>query len=204
MVNRVTLLGRVGQAPDVKRLENGTPVANYSLATSEQWKDEQGQKKESTEWHRVVAWKQLAELSEKYVAKGSLLFVEGKLTYRKYTDNNGIEKTITEIVATTIRLLEKKESGSTENGTQTASTPSVQTPKEDSPFFQAMPTSIEPLPQAGDEYKNNDNESIKINVMSVESGMVNYIVGEKHFSHTYDEWRTKILPKITKIDDMPF
>jgi single-strand DNA-binding protein len=203
MVNRATLIGNLGKDPEVKRLENGATVAKFSIATTDSYKKDNGEWENQTEWHDIVVWKGGAEYAEKYLKKGDKVYIEGKITHRKYTDKDGIERYPTEIVANICKSLEKKENNSTNSDTQT-STPSVQTPKDDSPFSQPMPTNIAPLPQKGDVFKNNDNESIKINVMSVESGMVNYSVGEKPFSHTYDEWRTKIAPKITLIDGMPF
>lgn len=109
MINKVTLIGRVGGEPDIKKLENGTTVARFSLATSDSYKDKDGNFQESTEWHNIVAWRDLAERVEKNIKKGILVFVEGKVTYRKYTDKDGIERTVTDIVAAVVRGLEKKE-----------------------------------------------------------------------------------------------
>jgi len=212
MVNRVTLLGRVGQAPDVKRLPNGTPVANYSLATSEKWKDDNGEWKEATEWHRIVAWKQLAEVSEKYIAKGSLIFVEGKLTYRKYTDSNGIEKTTTEIVATTIKLLEKKE-GSTE---QQNNPPSVSAPKDD--VFSTKHTALEEnaavsekIPFAVNQiYRNREGITLKILGFDGLAKMVQFISStNKKSEYTFEQWDKSIAPSfhlqepVKKIETVP-
>lgn len=98
-VNKVILLGRVGQDPEIRYMPNGTAVANISLATSEQWIDKQtNEKKELTEWHRVVLFGKVAEVAGEYVKKGSQLYIEGQLRTRKWTDQAGVEKYSTEIV----------------------------------------------------------------------------------------------------------
>lgn len=109
MINKVTLIGHLGQDPEIRRLENGTPVGRFSLATSESYKDAAGELKTDTEWHNIVVWRQQAELAERLLKKGTLLYVEGKITYRKFTDKNGIERTVTDIVANNFRLMGKKE-----------------------------------------------------------------------------------------------
>jgi single-strand DNA-binding protein len=97
-LNKVQLIGNVGQEPEVRFTQDGRPIANLSIATSESWNDKQGQKQEKTEWHRVVAFGKLAEIIQQYVHKGSKLFIEGKLQTRKWTDNQGQDKYTTEIV----------------------------------------------------------------------------------------------------------
>jgi single-strand DNA-binding protein len=111
MINKVTLIGNLGKDPEVRKLENGVSVAKFTLATNESYKDKDGNWQTLTEWHDIVAWRNLAELSERTLKKGSLAFVEGKLTHRKYTDANNIERRVTEIVAQTIRSLERREGG---------------------------------------------------------------------------------------------
>ena len=110
MVNRVTLIGYLGKDPEIRRLENSTAVGKFSLATSESYKDANGEWQSQSEWHDIVVWRALAEQAERLFKKGSLVYVEGKITHRKYTDKNGIERYSTEIVAYSTRLLEKKES----------------------------------------------------------------------------------------------
>ena len=99
-VNEAILLGNVGQAPDVKTSADGKKIVTFSLATSEKWTDKTtGEKKEATEWHRVVIFNQaLAGICEKYVRKGSKLFIKGKIKTRKYTGQDGVERYVTEIV----------------------------------------------------------------------------------------------------------
>lgn len=98
MLNKVQIIGRVGQEPEIRYTQENKPVANLSVATTEKWKDKSGQQQEKTEWHRVVIFGGIAGVVEKYVKKGDLLFVEGKLQTRKWTDNNGQDKYSTEIV----------------------------------------------------------------------------------------------------------
>ena len=111
MLNRVTLIGRLGKDPEVRRLESGAAVAKFSLATSESYKDKDGNKVETTEWHNVVVWRAQAEIAEKFLKKGMLIYVEGKLTYREYTDKDNVKKYFTEIVANNFQMLERKEGG---------------------------------------------------------------------------------------------
>ena len=99
-INKVILLGRLGADPEIRVSQDGKKIAKFSLATSESWKDKQsGEKKEKTEWHKVIIFSSgLADITEKYLKKGSLIYIEGQISTRKYTDQSGIEKYITEIV----------------------------------------------------------------------------------------------------------
>lgn len=99
-VNRVTLIGRVGRDPEIRSTQDGTKVANLSIATSDTWKDKNsGERRERTEWHRIVVFNErLVEVAEKYLRKGSKLYLEGSLQTRKWTDSSGAEKYTTEIV----------------------------------------------------------------------------------------------------------
>ena len=110
-VNKVIIIGNVGRDPEIKYTQNNVPVANLSVATSDRWKDKStGEWQEKTEWHRVVAWRHLAEKIERDVVKGTMVYVEGKLETRKWTDKDGNDKYTTEINAmyfTTIK--DKKE-----------------------------------------------------------------------------------------------
>ena len=112
MINKVTLIGHIGQAPETRTLENGTPVGRFSLATSESYKDAAGEMKTDTEWHNVTVWRQQAELAEKLLKKGSLVYVEGKISSRKYTDKNGVERNQTDIICNTFRVMDKKDKNS--------------------------------------------------------------------------------------------
>lgn len=98
-VNKVIIVGTLGNDPEVKYSSSGSAIANLSVATSEQWKDKQtGEKKEQTEWHRVVIFGKLAEVAGEYLRKGSQVYIEGQLRTRKWTDSNGVDKYTTEIV----------------------------------------------------------------------------------------------------------
>nr|UVN10081.1 MAG: single-strand binding protein family protein [Bacteriophage sp.] len=98
-INKVILVGRVGQDPEIRYMPSGGAVANLTIATSESWRDKQtGEVKEKTEWHRVVVFGKLAEIVGEYVKKGSQIYVEGKLQTRTWTDGNGVEKWTTEVV----------------------------------------------------------------------------------------------------------
>jgi single-strand DNA-binding protein len=104
-VNKVILLGNLGNDPEVKHLDNGKAVANFSIATSESYKDKQGQKVDNTQWHNIVLWSPLAEIAEKFLSKGSQVYIEGKLTTRSYEDKQGVTKYITEIVGRDLTLV---------------------------------------------------------------------------------------------------
>lgn len=104
-VNKVIIVGRLGQDPDVRYTTGGQAVANYTVATSETFNDKSGQKQERTEWHRIVVWGRLAELCRDYLKKGKQVYIEGRLQTRNYDDKNGVKKYITEIVANTVQFL---------------------------------------------------------------------------------------------------
>lgn len=97
-VNKVTLLGRIGNDPDLRKTPNGKSVTSFTLATSEVWKDQQGQQQELTEWHQVVIWGGRADVVSMYAVKGDQIYIEGKNKTRKYTDKQGIERYTTEVV----------------------------------------------------------------------------------------------------------
>ena len=104
MYNRIVIIGNVGQDPTTKTLEGGAKVTTFTLATSETWKDKQGNKKEEVQWHSVQLWRGLAEVAETYVKKGSKLLIEGKVTYRSY-EKDGETKYFTEIVGKEMKML---------------------------------------------------------------------------------------------------
>ncbi len=105
-VNKVIILGRLGNAPELRTLPNGDPVARISVATSDTWIDKQsGEKKENTEWHTVIAFRKLAEIFEKYLKKGSQIYVEGKLRTRKWQAQDGTDRYTTEIIADKLEML---------------------------------------------------------------------------------------------------
>lgn len=104
-VNKVIIVGRLGNDPEIKHTQNGQTVARLSVATSENWTDKSGQKQERTEWHRIVVWGKLADLCGKYLSKGRQVYLEGRLQTRSWEDPNGQKKYSTEIVANTVQFL---------------------------------------------------------------------------------------------------
>ena len=111
-LNKATLIGNLGNDPDIKYTQSGDAVVSFSLATSETWKDKaSGEPVEKTEWHRCVAWRKMAEIIGQYAKKGQKLYVEGKLLSRKYTDKDGAERQITEIQVNDVILLSAKGEG---------------------------------------------------------------------------------------------
>lgn len=110
-VNKVILLGHLGKDPEVRHLENGRAVANFSIATSETYKNKQGDRVTNTEWHNVVLWSPLAEIAESYMKKGSQVYIEGKLTTRSWDDKDGLKRYTTEVVGRELTLLGKPNEG---------------------------------------------------------------------------------------------
>lgn len=104
-VNKVILVGHLGADPEIRYTQSGAPVATIRLATSESWKNKNGQKEEKTEWHRVIAWAKLAELAGQYLSKGRQIYVEGRIQTRSWDDKEGHKRYSTEIVATNIQFL---------------------------------------------------------------------------------------------------
>lgn len=107
MVNRVILIGNLGKDPEVRRLEDGTVVAKFSVATSESYKDKSGEWQDKTEWHDVVVWRGLAERAESQLRKGYTAYIEGKLTHRTWQDKEGNNRRTTEVVANYFRVVSK-------------------------------------------------------------------------------------------------
>ncbi|MBK8954215.1 MAG: single-stranded DNA-binding protein [Saprospiraceae bacterium] len=108
MLNKVTLIGNLGKDPEFRTLESGTTKASFSLATNENYKDRNGNWQKNTEWHDIVLWRSMAEKA-KSLRKGMLIYIEGKLTHRKWTDKEGRDHYTTEIVGDLIRILEKRD-----------------------------------------------------------------------------------------------
>ncbi|WP_305044412.1 single-stranded DNA-binding protein [Geoalkalibacter sp.] len=104
-INKVILVGNLGKDPELRYTPSGVPVATFSLATSERFKNKDGQMQDKTEWHNIVAWRQLAEICGKYLHKGKQVYIEGKIQTRKYQDRDGNDRYITEIVADQMQML---------------------------------------------------------------------------------------------------
>lgn len=118
-LNKVMLIGHVGQDPEVKYLPNGDAVANFSLATSKSWKDQRGNKQERTEWHACTVWRKLAEVVGQYVHKGLKLYVEGELQTRSW-EQDGVKRYKTEIVVQSLQMLDSKRDGDQRPATSAA------------------------------------------------------------------------------------
>ena len=118
MLNQCNFIGRLGRDPEVKYAQSGDAICNFSLACSEQWKDKQGNKQEKTEWVNVVLWGKLGEIAGQYLQKGSLCFISGKMTTRKWQDKDGNDRFSTEIVAREMKMLSPRQgdSGSQQGG----------------------------------------------------------------------------------------
>ncbi len=114
-LNKVILVGNLGNDPDVRVMQSGEKVANISVATSERWRNKEGENQERTEWHRVVIFGKVAEIAEKYLRKGSKVLIEGQLRTRKWQDNNGVDKYTTEVVVSgyggTMTMLDNRSDG---------------------------------------------------------------------------------------------
>lgn len=116
-VNKVILVGNLGNDPEVRYMPNGNAVANLSIATSESWKDQQGQLQEKTEWHKVTMYRRLAEIAGEYLKKGSQIYLEGKLQTRKWQDQQGNDRYTTEVIADQLQMLGgRNESGGGQGG----------------------------------------------------------------------------------------
>lgn len=105
MLNKVILIGRLGQEPTIRYMPNGEAVCNFSVATSEKYTDKNGQRQEATEWHNVTMYRKLAEIAGQYLKQGSQVYIEGKIKSRKYTDKNGVERTAYDIIANEMKML---------------------------------------------------------------------------------------------------
>lgn len=116
-VNKVIIIGNLGRDPEIKYTQSNVPVANFSVATTESWKDKNsGEWQEKTEWHRVVAWRHLAERAERYLRKGKQVYVEGRLETRKWQGQDGQERYTTEIIANQLMLLGRRDEGEGQGG----------------------------------------------------------------------------------------
>ncbi|MDI6726549.1 MAG: single-stranded DNA-binding protein [Smithellaceae bacterium] len=140
MVNKVILVGRLGADPEVRYTPDGTMVTNFRLATDEQWKDKTGERVQKTEWHRIVTFGKLAEISGNYLAKGKMIFVEGRIQTRSWDDKEGVKHYTTEIIASGMRMLDGKTSARGQEGVEDAAATSYSgagfeaTPEDDVPF----------------------------------------------------------------------
>lgn len=122
-VNKVIIIGNLGKDPEVRYMPNGDAVTNITVATTEAWKDKNGDKQEKTEWHRITFYRKLAEIAGEYLKKGAQVYVEGKLETKKWTDKQGVERYTTEIIASDMRMLGSKPGGGNRETEDTESKP---------------------------------------------------------------------------------
>ena len=129
MINKAIIIGNLGNDPEMRYTQNGNQVANFSVATTERWRGQDGQMQEQTEWHRCVAFGKLAEICGQYLTKGSRVYIEGKLQTRKWQDQSGQDRYTTEIVAREMKMLgDKREQGGGDSPTRYAGAPSGRGP----------------------------------------------------------------------------
>lgn len=143
-INKVILIGSLGKDPEVRFMPNGEAVCNFSIATSESWKDKTGAKQEKTEWHNIVMYRKLAEIAGEYLKKGAPVYIEGKLQTRKWQTKEGQDRYTTEIIADSMQMLGSKTQNNQQDNTQ------HQPVKENAPqsdnAMQALEDFDEPLP----------------------------------------------------------
>lgn len=143
-VNKVILVGNLGKDPEVRHLEGGVAVARFPVATSESFKDKNGQKQERTEWHNIVVWRGLAEIAEKYLKKGQSVYIEGKIRTNNYQDKEGIQRYATEIVADNMTMLGGRSDTGTGNGSQdnTGTNTANAGARNEAPAFEGEPDDL--------------------------------------------------------------
>lgn len=150
-VNKVILIGNLGKDPEVRRLENGGVVANFSMATTETFTDRNtGERRDITDWHNIVVWRGLAEVVEKYVRKGSKLYVEGKLKTRSWTDKDGNTRYTTEVLADNLTMLSRAETTIQQNNE----------PNFSSQGTPVAPSPIEQLTHSPNNYSQDDIDDL--------------------------------------------
>lgn len=136
-LNKVMLIGHLGKDPEMQHLESGVTLCRFSLATNEAYKDKSGNRVDKTEWHNIVVWRALADTAGKYLKKGSLIYLEGKISTRSWTDKDNVKRYTTEIVADTFTMLDRKE------GSASMAPPSdmgsVPMPESDAPGADDLP-----------------------------------------------------------------
>ena len=137
MLNKVILIGRLGRDPEIRYMANGEAVCNFSVATSESWKDKNGQRQEATEWHNVTMYRRLAEIAGQYLKKGSQVYLEGKIQSHKYQGKDGIERTAYDIIANEMKML-----GGNDSGQQNAQHTPPEQPRRQA---QAAPAAVEDI-----------------------------------------------------------
>ena len=159
-LNKAMLIGNVGRDPEVRYLEgnNGAKVATFTLATTERYRDRNGETRENTEWHNIVTWRNTADVVEKYVRKGSQLYIEGRIRTRSWDDQSGNKRYTTEIIADTLQLLGKKSDNPAVQGGYQQPQQTYQQPVQQSYQQPAQPIQQKPAaaPQVEDPFSDDD------------------------------------------------
>lgn len=152
MINKVILIGNLGKDPEIRKFDNGGAVAKFPVATNENYRDKNGEWQTATEWHNIVVWGPAAERAERDFKKGAMIYIEGKLTTRKYQDQQGTDKYITEVRAVITRRLEKREeSGAGFMPGPQDEFPPVAAPKKETPAMNPPQHSEQQAPPAEDD-----------------------------------------------------
>ena len=125
-VNKAILIGRLGRDPEVRYTHNGEAVANFSIATDEQWKDKNGERQTRTEWHNITLYRKLGEIAGQYLRKGGLVYIEGRIQSRKYTGKDGVERTAYEIIGNEMKMLGSKSENASSQESQNQAPPRKQ------------------------------------------------------------------------------
>ena len=133
-VNKVILLGRLGADPQLRYTPSGRAAVSFNLATNASWKDQEGNQQERTDWHRITAWGKLAEVMGEWLKKGSSVYIEGRIQTRSYEDANGVKKYITEIVASDMEMLGRRDEGSGGSEPDASEEPPPSSEEDDLPF----------------------------------------------------------------------
>lgn len=150
-VNKAVILGNVGDDPSIRYMPNGKAVANFTVATSDEWKDQQGQKQSRVEWHRCTAYDKLAEIIGEYVKKGSKLYLEGKLQTREWQDQQGQKRYTTEIIVNEMQMLDGKQQQGGQQAQQGQQQPQRQQAPQNNGYQQAR---NQPMQQQEQQYNN--------------------------------------------------
>ena len=156
-INKVIIVGNLGKDPEVRYMPNGDAVANFTVATSESWKDQQGQQQERTEWHNIVMYRRLAEIAGEYLKKGSKVYLEGKLQTSKWQDKEtGQDRYKTEINAMQMQMLDSKpQGGQQQQAPQQARQPQSRPPQQQQGYQQQRPAQQQPQQQPQQQYQQS-------------------------------------------------
>ncbi|SNR62031.1 single-strand binding protein [Methylobacillus rhizosphaerae] len=161
-VNKVILVGNLGRDPEVRYMPNGEAVCNFSIATTDNWKDKNGQRQERTEWHNIVMYRKLAEIAGEYLKKGRPVYVEGRLQTRKWQTKEGQDRYTTEIIADQMQMLGGRDAGSSGGASYDGGDDFNQEYSQSAPKQQAAPTqrpaAAKPAPAAGNSFDDFEDD----------------------------------------------